>query len=1019
MCKAISSKKIVISVFFLFAQTIVLYGQEPSFCSPNLVPNYNFEQNDAVLCNSDLSGISQIWIDTSIVTGWYGTSFKNGSGSGITPDYYNSNCNQANSSIDCMDGDGSLGVYTSTNAGTNSSNNVREYIQCQLNGPLNAGSTYYIEMKVRSGSGNFWAKTDGFGAWFRQSNTPFNIANQNGNSFISATPQFQNQAGNIIGDSCQIISGYFCAAGNENWLVIGNFKTDGQLVVENNTGGLSYVVVDNVIVKEVCAGFSPPPLFNIISTSNSISCGQSVTIEAFQNSSSFGALTYQWISPTSLNGITGLGPFTENLYQNTNYTLSYTVNGNCGSFTGQSNLSINVGSGVTINPITITNETCVGNCDGAISVSLSGGSPPYVVEWFDNNANLIGNSSSIDNLCTGNYIINVTTTEQINRIDTLLQENFESGTNNWVLNTNPTNGVNDINSNFWEITNQPIGPSIVSCVPSSDFTLNLGCVSCSSPNNYAAFETSKMAESPAINTNGYSNITVSFDYIGETIFSHALGKLYYYNGSNWVFASNLVSPTCWGPYNGWTSATFNLPIQANNIPNLKIGFNWYNDDYIIPKTWGLAVDNIKISGQTLMPVNCTKIDTFNIAGINCGDCNISVNTTVINESCNGADDGEIEFDLSGLGNYDLYINNILTYNDITAGIYTSQPLSAGNYNVKIINTSIQTCDTIFNVIVNPGTTINISSLTSTNNSSCNNPDGTITLSANGDVFELYSLPLNNLITTNDNGAFFGLAAGNYFVSITSGLCSINTSAVTINDINSFQPAINLTGQQYLCANDTIELYVITPNSNLCQWSNGIIGGLNQVINPGSYFVVCENLDGCSGTSGTVIVEMVNNPEAAFTYSQIDNYTVDFYNNSTNATSYLWQFPNGISLDASTTYDFVSDGIYQIKLIASNDCGSDSVLVDVVVDKLSTVNEYGNLQTKIFPNPANEKITIILNKHVINITIEVYDMYGKLLIAEVNKSGKQYDLNTSTFASGAYFIKLITADTQSRTMFIKN
>jgi hypothetical protein len=47
------------------------------------------------------------------------------------------------------------------------------------------------------------------------------------------------------------------------------------------------------------------------------------------------------------------------------------------------------------------------------------------------------------------------------------------------------------------------------------------------------------------------------------------------------------------------------------------------------------------------------------------------------------------------------------------------------------------------------------------------------------------------------------------------------------------------------------------------------------------------------------------------------------------------------------------------------------------------------------------------------------MFGKLLIAEANKSGKQFDLNTSAFASGAYCIKLITADTQSRTMFIKN
>jgi hypothetical protein len=84
-----------------------------------------------------------------------------------------------------------------------------------------------------------------------------------------------------------------------------------------------------------------------------------------------------------------------------------------------------------------------------------------------------------------------------------------------------------------------------------------------------------------------------------------------------------------------------------------------------------------------------------------------------------------------------------------------------------------------------------------------------------------------------------------------------------------------------------------------------------------------------------------------------------------------------------------------------------------------MNEASISTFSIYPNPANENITISLSKPANNVAIEVYDMYGKLLTAEVNKSGKQFDLNTSTFASGAYFIKLITADTQSRTMFIKN
>ena len=53
------------------------------------------------------------------------------------------------------------------------------------------------------------------------------------------------------------------------------------------------------------------------------------------------------------------------------------------------------------------------------------------------------------------------------------------------------------------------------------------------------------------------------------------------------------------------------------------------------------------------------------------------------------------------------------------------------------------------------------------------------------------------------------------------------------------------------------------------------------------------------------------------------------------------------------------------------------------------------------------------------SIEVYDIYGKLLMTEANKSGKQFDLNISTLVAGAYVIKLSIAGIESRAMIIKN
>ncbi len=56
--------------------------------------------------------------------------------------------------------------------------------------------------------------------------------------------------------------------------------------------------------------------------------------------------------------------------------------------------------------VSITNQTdatCAGDCDGAISVSVLGGTPPYQFSWSNSE-----NSSSITNLCAGNYSLTVT-----------------------------------------------------------------------------------------------------------------------------------------------------------------------------------------------------------------------------------------------------------------------------------------------------------------------------------------------------------------------------------------------------------------------------------------------------------------------------------------------------------------------------------------------------------------------------------------------------------------------------------
>ncbi|MEY3845192.1 MAG: hypothetical protein RL293_1614 [Bacteroidota bacterium] len=58
---------------------------------------------------------------------------------------------------------------------------------------------------------------------------------------------------------------------------------------------------------------------------------------------------------------------------------------------------------LTVNASTVTNVSCFGGNNGAISVNASGGIGPYTYSWTPN----IGNGASVNNLTTGSYSVSV------------------------------------------------------------------------------------------------------------------------------------------------------------------------------------------------------------------------------------------------------------------------------------------------------------------------------------------------------------------------------------------------------------------------------------------------------------------------------------------------------------------------------------------------------------------------------------------------------------------------------------
>jgi hypothetical protein len=109
--------------------------------------------------------------------------------------------------------------------------------------------------------------------------------------------------------------------------------------------------------------------------------------------------------------------------------------------------------------------------------------------------------------------------------------------------------------------------------------------------------TSRRVESPVIDCSNATNVTLDFLYIeGGNAIDNA--TVWYFDGSSWSEIDDpakTISPTC-APQGIWTARSIALPASADNNPNVRIGFEWINNDDGDATDPSFAVDDIVVSG---------------------------------------------------------------------------------------------------------------------------------------------------------------------------------------------------------------------------------------------------------------------------------------------------------------------------------------------------------------------------------------------------------------------------------------
>lgn len=200
------------------------------------------------------------------------------------------------------------------------------------------------------------------------------------------------------------------------------------------------------------------------------------------------------------------------------------------------------------------------------------------------------------------------------------------------------------NANQWYVSGEECGNAAGTCgsaCSNGDASLHISAIGglCGTPDCGAAYDesgvanaTNKRIESPNINTTGYSTLTLNFNYIagqGDDQFNIQYSCN---GGGTWTVLATPAATQCCsclnatlcgffgiccapqvlqactgGEQGSWTTYSIPLPVCAENIANLKIGFRWANDGDGIGIDPSVAIDDISITSAMPLPVTLINV----------------------------------------------------------------------------------------------------------------------------------------------------------------------------------------------------------------------------------------------------------------------------------------------------------------------------------------------------------------------------------------------------------------------------
>jgi PKD repeat protein len=166
---------------------------------------------------------------------------------------------------------------------------------------------------------------------------------------------------------------------------------------------------------------------------------------------------------------------------------------------------------------------------------------------------------------------------------------------------------------------------------------------------------------------------------------------------------------------------------------------------------------------------------------------------------------------------------------------------------------------------------------------------------------------------------------------------------------------------------------------------------------------------------TVCDQLVN----SFSYTQ--NEDTVFTTDMSSGSVVTWQWDFGDSQSSSlqnAVHEYATGGLYQVCLTTTDACGNSDSTCQMVMILITSLDENVSAITGTYPNPVSNELNISFGKEMKNMTLEIFDQTGRVIISEENISGKEMKLGVAELPSGIYMIRVVNENGISTARFIK-